>query len=192
MKKILSICLIITLSFVLCACGQSGPQKAVVDYFEAMKVHDRNKIKQVVVDGVDFFEEMEKTENEQTKILVEIFKRNASKLTYTIKEIKRTDDEGTVVTVNCSYVDMYDLIIESENETYELINSQEYKNQIVNEADIFLEKIKKKSKENKTIFKETTININCISSDEKWFVFINRDLFNIFTCNSLSAFSKLE
>ena len=201
MKKITAFILAIVMVFSLIGCSSQKPETVVEDYCKAIQAFDMEKAATCMQNGEEDlkeFEEMRRElegEEDTYGRLLLYLKECASKMTYTIGEVKTEGDSATVA-VSFTYTDASPIVTSVVGEyivqglALALSGADEAQMEelLVN---IFKEKVK-------TIEPGTAsadVTFNCVKVDGKWKIAAFSDesskaMTNIVTANIVKAFES--
>lgn len=201
MKKVLCLMLSIIFSINFVACKSAPkPDDTVNGYFEAGKSLDTSKMnsfvnpKNVKSESSSSETSSNSKEADLQKYCMDYLKKNAKKLTYSIKNVD-TKDDTAVVTVECKYVDGSPILREAISEYAAKAikeafsgsaNSEDPEKEI---SQILTDKMKTTTE----TYTDKTIKINCIKTNDKWYIDkVNNDLEDVFVSGFISAMSEIS
>lgn len=201
MKKIFYCLLVITLVVSFSACqSASKPEDTIKGYFEAAKISDTEKANTFINPKNVSLEDSSSTSSSggQEEIdlvnnLLDYLKDNNKKVTYNITNTEIKDNSATV-SVNCKFVDasaiLKDAIADYIPKAFAKAFTESQSPD--DSAKEITELMKNKIQTAKETFAEKAIKINCVKTDNKWYINkVDDDLQNVFTSNLLSAGNEI-
>lgn len=203
MKRITAFALAIVMAISLIGCSSQKPETVVEDYCKAIQAFDMEKAAACMQNGEEAlkeFEEMQrelKGEEDTYGRLLLYLKECASKMTYTIGEVKTEGDNATVA-VFFTYTDVSPIVTSVVGEyivqalvlAFSGADEAQLEELLVN---IFKEKVE-------TIEPGTAsadVTFNCVKVDGKWKIAAFSDesseaMTNIVTANMVKAFENFD
>jgi hypothetical protein len=200
MKKLLSLFVVLTISFGLCSCAkQAKPEDTVKNFFEAVKASDSEKMNTYVSQnsGSSLSSSASTSSGEEKveKELSNYFKDNMKKIAYNIKS-SEINGNSAIVTVDCKYIDGSSIIKDTVTSYLAKIIAQAITGANVNSSTAeneFEETLSDKIKNTKETFINKTIKINCVKTNNKWYISkIDDDLQNVLLSNFMSIKNDLS
>lgn len=199
MKRTFSILILAAIFLQLTGCGQK-PEAVTEKYFSAARRFDFPAIADTIVPSnkEDISEAKDLTKedsDEYTKYFLDYLKTNASKMTYKItgSEVKK---DKAVVTADCKYVDGGPLLRATIGEAFSRMLGIAFSGAEMSDEEtnqMFQNIMEEQSKVLGEKFKESTISINCIKQDNKWYIEeINDDLLDVVMSGFISAGKELS
>ena len=194
-KKLISIILAAIFVISLVGCSSAKPEDTVNVFLKNTQSLDFEKmLESMNPDSKGSLDELEDLESDKTtKCLMDYYRKNASKMTYEIKN-SEIDGDNATVTVNFKYIDGTDLFKEIISKLFEESIYRSFAgNDMTDEEmqDLFVEVIN--GYEGEDIFDTKTVEIYCIKKDNKWYIDdAGDDFIDVIFCNSESYFDTLE
>lgn len=196
-KKLLSIILTAIFVISLVGCSSSPKPEDVVDTFlKSTQALDIEKMAECMESDIqdDLKEITLEDSDESLKDFMDYFRKNASKMTYEIKEAK-VDGDSAVVTVDCKYIDGSEALENAFSEVFDEALERAFNGGEMSESEIqdkLVENLNNYEPEEDT-FSTSTVKIDCIKKDNKWYISdFGEDFFNVMFSNYLSAMEESE
>ena len=184
-KKLFSIMLAAVIMVSMVGCSSSKPENTVNEFLKNSKNFDLAAMNEnISPDSQSDSDVVEAVEdNEDLKPYLKFFKKNAQKMTYTIKETNIDEDEATV-TVDFKYVDSSDAL-----------NAAFSGNEMSDEEieKLITDTLTEYESENSDKFAEKTLDLYCIKVDNKWYIDdFDEEFFDVLLCNYISSLENLD
>ena len=132
--------------------------------------------------------------DESLKDFMDYFRKNASKMTYEIKDTK-VDGDSAVVTVDCKYIDGSEALVNAFSEVFNEALERAFNGSEMSESEIqdtLIENLNNYEPEEDT-FSTSTVKIDCIKKDNKWYISdFGEDFFNVMFSNYLSIMEDMD
>lgn len=179
-------------------CSKVKPEEVVSTYFDAYQKQDVETMDTVVI-ASSTQETVETNEAEDDTEYVEYFedylKTNAEKMTYKVID-SEVDEDKAVVTVDCRYVNGGPLLKATISEVFQKMIGMAFAGIEMSEEEtnqMFLSTMKEQSKTIGETYKETTIKIDCVKQDGKWFIAeVSDEMSDILTSGFTSVGKELD
>ena len=193
MKRICNILFTLLLMLLVCACGSSaGPDSVVKEFSEAAKKLDWEAMSKGVKNG-NFDSSIMETEDEMTAQLIEFFKGEAKKITYTIDKSSVDGDKG-VVDVTYKFTDATPIVKATMADYF--MKAMDMAMGGASEEDLgklFFDIFKEKAKAESLAQTEATIQFSCTKDNGKWIIdSVPEEMTNVITCNFAAATAQLD
>ena len=187
-KKLFSIMLAAIIMLSMVGCNSSKPEKTVNTVLKSAQKFDIESIRNLIDPELrdDYILEEDIESNEEMSYFIDFFKKNASKIKYTIGETV-VDDDFACVNVEFEYVDGLDAL---EYALTQLLTKSF--GSLFTETEMDAEEIKKivsnalneYQSENGEYFLMDEISFDCVKIDNKWYLDgIDDDFLNVLFCN---------
>lgn len=197
MKRIFKAISIVLLAMVLFACGSKPkPEASVVQFLSAAQKLDIQAMSATIdpssTDALNKTKDLiTEEEDDYSKFFLEYLKSNASKLTYSISGSEVNGDKA-VVTVNAKYVNGAPLMKATFGEVLMKVMGMAFAGIEPTEDEtnqMFTTVMEEQSKIIGETFKESTIKVDCVNKDGKWYICqISDELLDVV----MSGFLSLE
>ena len=195
-KKLLSIILAAIFIISLVGCSSPKPEDVVDTFLKSTQALDIEKMAECMESDIqgDLKDITLEDSDESLKDFMDYFRKNASKMTYEIKDTK-VDGDSAVVTVDCKYIDgsealenaftaVFDEALEKAFAGSEM-SEEEIENKLVEYLNNY------EAKEDK--FATSTVKIDCVKKDNKWYVSdFGEDFFDVMFSNYLSIMEDMD
>lgn len=191
MKRIVSTILIFTFVFSLSGCGAAAkPEDTVNGFLSAAKELNLEEMATYV--NSDSAEDLSQwdSEDDMEQYFLDYLKECASKMTYEIKSTNVTDNTA-VVTVDFKYIDSTPLLKAVIGGLFTKALANAFSGtELTDEQELamFTDEIQKQKSTISDSYAESTVDINCIKTDGKWFIrSVSQDLQNVVMANFICA-----
>lgn len=200
MKRIISIFLIILLTFTVVGCNKNNPEDTVESYLNAIKNGDVENLEQYVVEEDDD-NNLELSEIDEDDKIKKAFSKAYSKLEYEVLNVETNGDKAKVETrikapnlgevMSATLAEILPGVFEdafeesfSENPE-ETFDETALKKQMI---DVFAKNINKDD----ISLVENTVKIDLVKEDDKWLIKVDENLENGLTGNLIEALKSFE
>ena len=188
-KKLFSIMLAAVIMVSMVGCSSSKPENTVNEFLKNSKNFDLAAMNEnISPDSQSDSDVVEAVEdNEDLKPYLKFFKKNAQKMTYTIKETNIDEDEANV-TVDFKYVDSSDALNAAFTQAFSV-------NEMSDEEieKLITDTLTEYESENSDKFAEKTLDLYCIKVDNKWYIDdFDEEFFDVLLCNYISSLENLD
>ena len=196
-KKLFSIMLAAVIMVSMVGCSSSKPENTVNEFLKNSKNFDLAAMNEnISPDSQSDSDVVEAVEdNEDLKPYSKFFKKNAQKMTYTIKETNIDEDEATV-TVDFKYVDSSDALNAAFTELLKVAFTQAFSGNEMSDEEIeklITDTLTEYESENSDKFAEKTLDLYCIKVDNKWYIDdFDEEFFDVLLCNYISSLENLD
>lgn len=196
-KKLFSIMLAAVIMVSMVGCSSSKPENTVNEFLKNSKNFDLAAMNEnISPDSQSDSDVVEAVEdNEDLKPYLKLFKKNAQKMTYTIKETNIDEDEATV-TVDFKYVDSSDALNAAFTELLKVAFTQAFSGNEMSDEEIeklITDTLTEYESENSDKFAEKTLDLYCIKVDNKWYIDdFDEEFFDVLLCNYISSLENLD
>ena len=196
-KKLFSIMLAAVIMVSMVGCSSSKPENTVNEFLKNSKNFDLAAMNEnISPDSQSDSDVVEAVEdNEDLKQYLKFFKKNAQKMTYTIKETNIDEDEATV-TVDFKYVDSSDALNAAFTELLKVAFTQAFSGNEMSDEEIeklITDTLTEYESENSDKFAEKTLDLYCIKVDNKWYIDdFDEEFFDVLLCNYISSLENLD
>ena len=192
-KKLFSIMLAAVIMVSMVGCSSSKPENTVNEFLKNSKNFDLAAMNEnISPDSQSDSDVVEAVEdNEDLKPYLKFFKKNAQKMTNTIKETNIDEDEATV-TVDFKYVDSSDALNAAFTELLKVAFTQAFSGNEMSDEEIeklITDTLTEYESENSDKFAEKTLDLYCIKVDNKWYIDdFDEEFFDVLLCNYISRY----
>ena len=196
-KKLFSIMLAAVIMVSMVGCSSSKPENTVNEFLKNSKNFDLAAMNEnISPDSQSDSDVVEAVEdNEDLKPYLKCFKKNAQKMTYTIKETNIDEDEANV-TVDFKYVDSSDALNAAFTELLKVAFTQAFSGNEMSDEEIeklITDTLTEYESENSDKFAEKTLDLYCIKVDNKWYIDdFDEEFFDVLLCNYISSLENLD
>ena len=196
-KKLFSIMLAAVIMVSMVGCSSSKPENTVNEFLKNSKNFDLAAMNEnISPDSQSDSDVVEAVkDNEDLKPYLKLFKKNAQKMTYTIKETNIDEDEATV-TVDFKYVDSSDALNAAFTELLKVAFTQAFSGNEMSDEEIeklITDTLTEYESENSDKFAEKTLDLYCIKVDNKWYIDdFDEEFFDVLLCNYISSLENLD
>ena len=196
-KKLFSIMLAAVIMVSMVGCSSSKPENTVNEFLKNSKNFDLAAMNEnISPDSQSDSDVVEAVkDNEDLKPYLKFFKKNAQKMTYTIKETNIDEDEATV-TVDFKYVDSSDALNAAFTELLKVAFTQAFSGNEMSYEEIeklITDTLTEYESENSDKFAEKTLDLYCIKVDNKWYIDdFDEEFFDVLLCNYISSLENLD
>ena len=188
-KKLFSIMLAAVIMVSMVGCSSSKPENTVNEFLKNSKNFDLAAMNEnISPDSQSDSDVVEAVEdNEDLKPYLKFFKKNAQKMTYTIKETNIDEDEANV-TVDFKYVDSSDALNAAFTQAF---SGNEMSDEEIEK--LITDTLTEYESENSDKFAEKTLDLYCIKVDNKWYIDdFDEEFFDVLLCNYISSLENLD
>lgn len=200
MKRIISIFLIILLTFTVVGCNKNNPEDTVESYLNAIKNGDIENLEQYVVEEDDD-NNLELSEIDEDDKIKKAFSKAYSKLEYEVLNVETNGDKAKVETrikapnlgevMSATLAEILPGVFEDAFEESFSENPEETFDETALEKqmiDVFAKNINK----NDISPVENTVKIDLVKEDDKWLIKVDENLENGLTGNLIEALKSFE
>lgn len=202
MKKRIIAALLACMLLLMGGCGNTAkPEDTVENFFKAAQTLDLEAMittiepsnTEDINDTKALFDEDEF--DDYTKYFLDYLKENAGKMTYTIGK-SEVDGDKAVVTVDCKYVDGGPLLSATIGEVFKKTFELAFSGTEMTDEEMvqmFTGIMEEQRSVVEETFKESTLDINCVKQDGKWYISEMEDeLLDVAMSGFLSAGEKMS
>lgn len=200
MKRIISIFLIILLTFTVVGCNKNNPEDTVESYLNAIKNGDIENLEQYVVEEDDD-NNLELSEIDEDDKIKKAFSKAYSKLEYEVLNVETNGDKAKVETrikapnlgevMSATLAEILPGVFEDAFEESFSENPEETFDETALEKqmiDVFAKNINKDD----ISLVENTVKIDLVKEDDKWLIKVDENLENGLTGNLIEALKSFE
>ena len=188
MKKLLSVVLIIALTFSMIACSKPDPKASVAGYLNALKAGNIEAMNQYVKPDSD--NEVKEVFNNENDEYSEAFLKAYNKLEYKILSSK-VDGDTAIVEAEINAPNLGEIMTEFMKEALSLAFASAFsENKSEEEIDDLMNTLlmDKMTSEDMPMLKKT-VKINLVKENDTWIITPNDDLVDALTGNLASIFN---
>lgn len=195
MKRIiLTLVAVVMIAALMTGCSKQSPESTVDSFFKALVKFDLTEMESYIYESNGELSQMDSTDSESTKFIKEEFKDNASKLTYKITGSSASGESGKVK-VDVHFADESELFTQVFSEVMGEQMQKTLAGETVTDEQfeaLLIEKLKEAKESAQEKFVDSSITVQCVWKDDKWYISQENDeLMNVVMSNLLGTFQSI-